>query len=133
MNEYYPSYIKDCYEDKKNCPKCNTNKFDIKEKLVCSYLDECNKCSRMSLYGENQINNLNRGYISRSYYTEMCTCRNRNVYSKIIKCTNCIKCENCKEELMSWEFKNIKSINDNHLCNKCFKKINYEITENINY
>ena len=34
---------------------------------------------------------------------------------------------------MSWEFKHIKNINDNHLCDKCFKKINYEITENINY
>ena len=102
MNEYYPSYIKDYYENKKKCPKCNNDKFNIKEKLICSYLDECNKCSRMSLYGENQINNLNSGYIPTSYYTEMCTCRNRNVYSKIIKCSNCIKCENCKEELMSW-------------------------------
>ena len=133
MNEYYPIYIKEYYENNKNCPKCDNNINNIENKLVCSYLAECKKCSNMSLYGENQMNNLYNIPIPRNNYTDMCTCETKYIYFNIFKCNNCIKCENCKNDMMNFELKNIKNINDTHLCSKCFNKINYNITENINY
>ena len=50
----------------------------------------------MSLYGENQMYNLYNIPIPRSNYTDMCTCSTKYVYTNIIKCNNCIKCEKCK-------------------------------------
>ena len=46
------------------------------------------------------------------------------VYTNIIKCNNCIKCEKCKNEMMNWEMKNIKNISDPHLCDKCLTPLN---------
>jgi len=124
MNEYYPFYIKDSYENNKKCIKCDSIIHNIKKKLVCSYLDECKKCLNMSLYGENQIYNLYNIPIPRSNYTDMCTCSTKYVYTNIIKCNNCIKCEKCKNEMMNWEMKNIKNISDPHLCDKCLTPLN---------
>jgi len=133
MKEYYPVYIKDNFEKKKNCPKCNKNNYNIKKILLYSYLEECKKCSRMGLYGENQMSTINNINIPLNNYRDICTCEKKYIYSSNIKCNNCSKCSNCNNELNNYELKNIKDVLDNHLCTKCYKKINYNISENINY
>lgn len=128
MEEYFPSYLKE--SDKNICPKCK-NKILIERKLDFSYLNECNKCSNLSMYSDNY--SYSNKYNNRSYYLESCKCKTEYIYRKIITCKECIKCEKCNNKLTYIELSKIKNIEDMNICEKCYKENNYSITENINY
>ena len=122
MDEYIPYYLK----NNEKCPRCD-KKLNKKKILAYSYMNECKKCSNMSMYGDNHINNNNELlYVS-------CSCKTEYIYKYIIKCDNCIKCNECKNELTYNELKYIKNVDSHHLCIKCYNKNNYNISENVNY
>lgn len=123
MKEYIPIYLKD-YD---KCPRCNNN-LNTKKILLLSYLNECKKCSNMSMYGENQLNN-HYGYSDRNELLyESCSCKTEYIYKYITKCDNCIKCDECNDELSNDDFVNIINEKTHHLCKKCYNKKNYPNT-----
>lgn len=128
MDEYIPSYLK----DHTRCPRCNNN-LSKERVLSFSYLNECKKCSNMGMYSDNQNYYMRNNDYNRNLLYESCSCKTEYIYKNIIKCDNCIRCDECKEKLSYKTLYDINSIKSNHLCNKCFKKINYNITENVNY
>ncbi len=138
MDQFYPNYLKYINDNENNCPRCK-NILNKNKILSFSYLSECSKCSNMGMYGINQINNTyninNIDYIyeQKSRYNDVCKCETIYIYKNITKCNKCILCESCNNELSYIELNNLKNINDTHVCNKCYKKNNYTISENINY
>lgn len=114
MDEYYPSYIK----NNNICPKCH-NKIKINKNLITSYLNECKKCQRMGLYGENQMLTLNNQKIPRSHYTDICECKTEYIYKYIYECEKCIKCEKCNLNISKKNLNNINNINQKILCETC--------------
>ncbi len=121
--KYYPKYVEKFFNN--ICERCN-NKLCVETIKDYSYLSECEKCTNSSMYNYYNIND-----IPPEHYLDFCKCKTINIYKKIIKCSNCIICNNCNKNI-EINILNKLNINDKHLCNTCIKK-NNSVSENINY
>jgi len=132
MNSYLPIYLKK-YENIDICPRCSNNL--IKKKILSySYLDECKKCTKSSMYGLYHINSINNNNLIYNNETDICRCKTRYIYRYDIKCNKCCECDICNNKLSYKDLYKIENINDKHICSMCFYNNKHNnINENINY